>query len=356
MGVILIGSYSIYKSYTIINVLGKTGNNILLWLLILMPIIFITTTVVSMKTHNIINDYLYTISTNLLPTLLYLFLGAILLTIFMVFIPVTNIIFYKTLISIFILSSLLLNIYGIINAHNFKVVNITIPKENRLNKDWQGKKIALMSDTHIGIIHKKRFLKNSIDFVNKQNPDMVLFAGDLVDGPKFPIEKYLEPLENLKAPMGVFYTPGNHEIYNGNERNLYNLTDKYVTGLRDQSIKINNTNIIGLMYDARETPIGLQNRLNKINYNKDENNIVIIHDPKNNSFLQENGIDLTVSGHTHGGQLWPFTLVVNKIFKEYTHGLNIKNQNASITTTGIGTWGPMARIGTNPEIILITFE
>jgi predicted MPP superfamily phosphohydrolase len=356
IGVLFLGSLSIYKAYNLIPILSTTGKTVMLWVLIIMPILFIVTTFISMKAHFIINDILYTIACVWLPILLYLFLGAIVLTFLSTFIPATNINFYTYIIYGFLVISFVLGIYGTINAHNFVINNITIPKENRLSKDWSGKKIVLVSDTHIGIIHKNNFLDKTVKLINTQNADMVLFAGDLVDGPKINQDKYLKPLENLKAPLGVYYTPGNHEIYYGNEKDLYKFTDKYMTGLRDQKITVNNTEIIGLMYDAGETVEGVQNRLYKAGFNKDKSTILVIHEPKNNQTLQAFGVDLTVSGHTHGGQFWPITMAVNKIYKEYTHNLVVRNNTASITTTGIGTWGPPVRIGTKPEIIVITFE
>lgn len=356
LGVLFLGSYSIYKAYNFVNIFGKTGNTIMLVLLIIVPILFIGTTVISMKVHNIINDFFYNIACLWLPILLYLFLGAVIVTFINVFVPISNVNFY-TFITYFIIAiSVTLTIYGIINAHIFRVNNIVIPKENRLHQDWSGKKIVLVSDTHIGIIHKKNFLNRVVNFVNKQNPDLILFAGDMVDGPKFNIEKNLAPLEKLHAPMGIFYTPGNHEIYSNNEKDIYSFTDKYTTGLRDTKTNINNTNIIGLMYDAGETPEGVQNRLNGAKFDPNTPTMLIIHEPKNNDILQGLGVDLIVSGHTHGGQLWPITIAANKMFKKYVHNLVVKNNTASITTTGIGTWGPPVRIGTRPEIIVITFE
>jgi predicted MPP superfamily phosphohydrolase len=356
LGVLFLGSYSIYKAYSLVNIFSKTGNTIMLWVLIAMPILFIATTFISMKTHFLLNDVLYTIACVWLPILLYLFLGSIILTIFSTFIPITNTAFYTFITYGILLTSFVLGVYGTINAHIFTVNNITIPKENKLSRDWSGKKIVLVSDTHIGIIHKNNFLDKTVKFINSQNGDLILFAGDLVDGPKMNQEKYLKPLENLHAPLGVYYTPGNHEIYYGDEKELYNFTDKYMTGLRDSKITVNNTEIIGLMYDAGETPEGLENRLYKVGFDKNKQNILIIHEPKNNNILQSFGVDLSVSGHTHGGQFWPITMFVNKIFKEYTHNLVVKNNTASVTSTGIGTWGPPVRIGTKPEIIVITFE
>jgi predicted MPP superfamily phosphohydrolase len=355
-GVLAIGSYSIYKAYSASMVLGKTGNNILLTFLILMPVLFILTTIVGMKAYNLINSYLYTVSSISLPFLLYLFIGAIILTILFIFVPLTNTTFYSVLTFGFLFISFGLTMYGLVNAHRFVVRNITIPKENRLSQNLAGKKIVLVSDTHIGIIHKKHFLQKSVDFVMAQKPDMVLFPGDLVDGPKFPKNDYLSPLKDLVAPMGVYYTPGNHEVYAGDLKELYALTDSYTTGLRDSKITLNGVDIIGLNYDAGETPASLKIRLNKAGFEPKNPSILLIHEPKNNSVVQDLGGDLVVSGHTHGGQFWPFSYLVKKRYGEYTSGLNLRNNNASITTTGIGTWGPPVRIGPNPEIIIISFE
>jgi predicted MPP superfamily phosphohydrolase len=355
-GVLAIGSYAIYKAYTASNVLGKIGNNILLSFLVLVPIVFILTTIVSMKTYSKINSYLYTITSITLPFLLYLFIGAIILTIIFVFVPLNYKTFYSILTYGFLFISFGLTMYGLYNAHRFVVRNIVIPKENRLAQYWSGKRIALVADTHIGIVHKKNFMQKTVDFVMSQKPDMVLIAGDLVDGPKFPQDEYLSPLKDLVAPMGVYYAPGNHEVYAGNLKDLYTLTDTTTTGLRDSKITINNTDIVGLNYDAGETPASLKIRLDKSGFNPQNPSILIIHEPKNNYFVQDIGGDLIVSGHTHGGQFWPFSYFIKKKYGSYTSGLNMRNNKASITTTGIGTWGPPVRIDQNPEIIIISFE
>ena len=356
LGVLAVGSYSIYKAYSASGVLGKTGNNILIVFLITIPIVFILTTLISMKVYNAINGGFYTISSTFLPFLLYLFIGAIIITILTIFIPITKTGFHTVIVYGFMLFSLGITIYGLINAHKFTVRNITIPKSNRLSQIWSGKKIVLVSDTHIGIVHGKKFMQKSVDFIDFQKPDMVLIAGDLVDGPKFPTQDYLSPLAGLVAPMGVYYAPGNHEVYAGNSKELFAVTDQYITGLRDSKIMVNGTDIVGISYDAGEMPDGLKIRLDRSNFDAKNPSIVIIHEPKNNKTIQDAGADLVVSGHTHGGQVWPFTKFVKRIYKDYTSGLNLRNNNASITTTGIGTWGPPVRIGTRPEIIVITFE
>ena len=358
LGMFFLASYAVYKAFNNFNAFGSNTKNILLWVLIIMPILIIITTVVSMKFYNPLNSIVYSVSMIWVPMLTYMFLGSVILTIFVIVLPnsqkysdIYNMAVYFT-----VTASILLTGYGVINAHKFVVRNIVIPKENELSNVMQGKKIVLFADTHIGIVHKKNFLEKVANHINAQNPDIVLLAGDLVDGPKIDINSYLAPLKDINASTGVYYTPGNHEVYYGEQKPLYELTDSLVTGLRDKKLSFNGYDIIGLTYDAMEGKSAVIERLNKAGYNKNIPTILIIHEPKNNDVLQDAGVNLIVSGHTHGGQFWPYTIFVKKIFGKYYSGLNMNGNSASVTTVGIGTWGPAVRIGTKPEIISITFE
>ncbi len=357
-GILFIGSFSVYKTYTAFGNFPTIFNKILLILLIVMPVLFIGTTLISMKQYSQINSIFYTISSSWLPILAYLFLGSIILTILNVTISSTILfpVIYKYTVYGLLLLSFGLNVYGLINSNNFIIKTINIPKENELSGPLHGKKVVLFADTHIGVVHKKNFLNKVVKLINKQNPDIVLLAGDLIDGPKIPFNDFLSPIKDIKSNIGTFYTPGNHEIYYGDQEEIYKFTDQYTVGLRNKITQLEGFNIIGLTYDAKEGPDATLNRLYASQYDKNTPTIVILHEPKNNKTLQNEGVDLVVSGHTHGGQFWPFSLLVKGIYKEYTTGLVMVGNNASITTTGIGTWGPAARIGTNPEIVIINFE
>lgn len=357
-GIIFIGSFSIYKTYTAFNNLPSILNKILLILLFIMPVIFIGSTLISMKNYSNINSVFYTISSSWLPVLAYLFLGSIILTILNVTISSTILfpIIYKSTVYGLLILSFGITTYGLINANNFIVKTVNIPKENELSNVLSGKKVILLADTHIGIVHKKNFLNKVVNYVNEQNPDIVLLAGDLIDGPQIPFDDFLSPIKDIKSNISTFYTPGNHEIYYSDQEKIYKFTDQYTTGLRNQIYKLDGFNIIGLTYDAKEGKDATLNRLYASGYDKNTPTIVILHEPKNNKFLQDMGVDLVVSGHTHGGQFWPFSMVIKSIYKEYTNGLVMRGNNASVTTTGIGTWGPAVRVGVNPEIVIINFE
>lgn len=357
LGVIGAASYGIYRAFTHLNTLHGSPARILMWLLIAMPILFIGTTVIGMRIYSPVVGPIYAVSSSWLPILAYLFISAIILTVLNFIYPgaMSNTV-YKNLSYVLLTTSFLIPILGIINAQTLRTTVIKIPKENRLHQNLSGKKIVLVADSHIGNIYGKKFMDKLVKKVNSENPDMVFFAGDIIDGPKFKMEESLLPIKDFVAPDGVYYASGNHEVYSGDEKNLYNFIGQYVTGLYNQKISIYGVDIIGLTYDVYENDQALKDKLYSSQYDPKNPTIVIHHDPKQNLVLQNESVDLIVSGHTHGGQFWPFTSIVKAMFREYYHGINTIGTSSSVTTYGAGTWGPPVRIGTRAEIISITFE
>lgn len=352
-----IAEYAIYQTFTYQNIFGNYSI-IFLWVLIILPLLFIVTTILGRKFYTKISAIVYTISATWLPILVYFFFSSLILTIINSVLPagIISAHVYSLLVYGFITISISLVLYGIINANRFTITKISIPSNNALSAILKGKKVILVSDAHIGLTNNNGFLKRAVSFINRQNPDMVLFAGDLIDGPKIDFKASLDPLNALQAPLGIYYTPGNHEVYSPDESKLYESIPPNITTLRDGKTSIAGIDIIGLSYDAYESGQATVNKLYRAGYNPQNPTIVLEHEPKNNNHLQDMGVNLIVSGHTHGGQFWPFTWVVKKKFGLYAHGLVIKENTASITTWGIGTWGPSVRIGTHSEIVQITFE
>lgn len=357
-----LASYSVYVAYSA----SGTGSVFLFYILFIGSVIFIVTTAIGLKYNNVIINFLYIISSIILPLLFYLFCSSIILKLLFV-IGGNNFgatIFYKIVAYILLATSLLLVIYGLFQTENFKNKKYIIPKTNRLNKHLQGHKIVLFADPHIGMVHGKRYLNKIVKFVMAQKPDIIILAGDLVDGPKINIEKILAPVKQLSAPKGIYYTTGNHEMYLKENKKLYEYLDKIFTNLQDKKTTINGVDIIGLNYDANESDYSTLSRLDKAGFQKIENDqksigtpsIVIMHDPSHNTALMHEGADLVLSAHTHAGQFWPFNLCSQKIYKEYSYGLISKDYKLSITTSGIGTWGAPIRIATHSEIVTIEFE
>lgn len=353
IALIAIAEIAVYKAGINFGLIrSNLAKNIFSWILILLPIILVLTMTIGNKYYNTINVFFYHIAVTWLPILIYLVLGVILLSIIKLIavnfgIPINM---YTLSVSvIFIIFGFVT--FGIMNATMPRVVTYEI-NSSKLLGNWSGKNIVLVSDTHLGVVRSQKFMNRVANLIQEQNPSMVLIAGDLIDGPVFDYEKGLAPLGKIRTEYGVFFTPGNHETYNPEPDRFYPIVDSVVTRLSNNKAEINNTDIIGLDYKI-ESDASVIERLNMAGYEKSRPSIAIIHDPKNVPSLQDAGVDLIVSGHTHCGQFFPMNLIVRSIYKKYTYGLNIRGESSAVTTCGVGTAMSPLRLGTNPEIVVL---
>lgn len=197
--------------------------------------------------------------------------------------------------------------------------------------------------------------------INALNPDVILLAGDVIDEDLKPvIDRNLgDHLLNLKAKYGVFAITGNHEYIGGVEPAVRYLNNHNVTVLRDTSVLINNQfYIIGRedveidrFSNHKRKPLSELMQGVNIKYPV----ILLNHQPNKLNELKGKGIDLSISGHTHNGQLFPNNLIT-KITYEVSHGLINKSGTWVFVSSGIGTWGPPIRIGNKPEIVNFRIE
>jgi len=252
--------------------------------------------------------------------------------------------------------SLLIIVTGHINASHPKLsrVDITLPKKAG-NMEYL--RIVAASDIHLGTIIGPRKTKKLVTTINSLQPDIILFAGDVVDEDVKPvIEQNLgENLLELHAPYGVFAATGNHEYIGGGEPSIKYLENHGIEMLRDTALLINNSFYILGREDLHRKYENYQKRkpLQEIIKGLDKSKPLIMmdHQPYNLNEAQEAGIDLQISGHTHHGQLWPFGYITQKIF-EVSRGYYKKGNTHYYVSTGFGTWGPPVRTGNRPEIII----
>lgn len=353
LGIVAIGSYTIFEVLTKLNIVsGGTPTQIVGVFFVAMPIILIITMFIGFSHKSKIITYLYIISALWLGILLYLLM-------YSVIISLSNILFlsmgiekhlpilsYVLLIGIAILMT-----YGIINASNPRIKKFTI-KSDVLRSLWSDKKIILFSDAHLGIVRSAKFMNKIVELINREKPDIVFIAGDIIDGPVFDYEAGLASLKNLVSKLGIYYTPGNHEEYNSQPEKFYPIIKSMTNTLIDQKIIVNGTQIIGLDYKT-ETNEETRDRLYKSGYDKNLPSITLLHDPKHTKVLVEENVSLVLSGHTHSGQFFPINLIVKSIYGKLAYGVNNFGNSNSITTCGVGTAMTPIRIGTNPEIVVI---
>lgn len=246
---------------------------------------------------------------------------------------------YK-LISFFSLQIPLL-VYGFLNARSLKIKNLNI-KNASITKDHI---FVFISDVHIGSNHPKSLTK-IVSKVNEINPEFLLIGGDLIDSSSFHI-KDLSVLKEIKCP--IFFVTGNHEYYIQNyQKHLDDLKSVGIKILDNQSILLDEINLIGIndnlsINDKKREYIKLSK--------KDHFNLLAVHQPSLWKQIKKD-VDLMLSGHTHNGQIFPFNLIVKIRFPEI-YGLYLSGKNFLYVSSGVATWGPKIRIGSNNEIIKV---
>ncbi|WP_439185494.1 metallophosphoesterase [Carboxylicivirga taeanensis] len=255
--------------------------------------------------------------------------------------------------------SLLIILAGFLNAWHPKIntFNLTI------NKTVDGPrqiKIVAASDIHLGTIIGPRKTRKLVKTINALKPDIILFAGDVVDEDVGPVirQNLGESLRQLSAPFGVYASTGNHEYIGGVERSIAYLEEHGLTVLRDTSVLINDQlYIIGREDRDKNRTAVPRKEISQLLAHIDQKKplIMLDHQPYNLDEPTQQGIDLQISGHTHHGQLWPFGFITQKIF-ELSRGYLKKQDSHFIVSTGFGTWGPPVRTGNRPEILEINLQ
>jgi len=218
--------------------------------------------------------------------------------------------------------------------------------------------IVAVSDVHLGTIVGRSRFDSIAEKINSLHPDLVLFAGDIVDEDLAPVIKQNlgESLRSIRAPLGVFAITGNHEYIGGVEQACKYLTDHDIVMLRDRGVRINDA---FYLVGREDRMIGRRNgklrkALHELMATVDARYPVILmdHQPFGLDEAATAGVDLQISGHTHYGQLWPMNYIVERIY-ELAWGYRKIAGTHFYVSNGVGTWGPPVRVGNRPEIVNI---
>lgn len=242
----------------------------------------------------------------------------------------------------------LVSLYALINAALLSVKTVEVPLQGLAGP----LKMVQLSDIHVGTLHNSGYLARVVDRTNALAPDLVVITGDFFDGIGPVTLKTVEPLRDLKAD--TFFVMGNHERYGDLDRIEGLMAQCNVRMLRNEAVEYKGVRLVGADYPERDnqkdTPY-----LRELSVIKDRPNILLYHQPSGIDHAVRAGIDLQVSGHTHNGQLFPFTLLA-KMFFPYINGLYRVEGMYLYVSPGTGTWGPPMRLGSRNEITLFNLR
>jgi len=258
---------------------------------------------------------------------------------------------YKKQIAIgFLLASFTLTGVAWLQFHRDIVINhitLTSPKVSETYR------LLHISDVQLGSVSPAHVLKigNAMQqAIDTYDIDLILNTGDQVDSASY-TSAQLAPIAYTSPP--TFFSLGNHEFYHDQQRILAILQAQRQIILRGQRASFKELNIIGID-DTRDSQ-ALATQLQQQLVEPGRYNILLFHRPIGVLEAKRHGIDLMLSGHTHGGQIFPVTLIV-KWLNDYSQGLTLLDKFALYTTDGAGLWGPNLRLGTQNEIAVITIQ
>ena len=274
---------------------------------------------------------------------LYMIFALLIADVTKIFVPSLNHGFYYAL-----GATCCLLLYGYYNYRHPQVNKIDVSLDKPI--EGNGINIVAVSDVHLGYGTGKAMLKEYVDMINAQHPDLILIGGDLIDNSLTPLykENMAEELAQLKAPLGIYMVPGNHEYISGIDESVRFLKDTSIQLLRDSVVTLpNGVQIIGRDDRSNRSRHSLPTLLKQADRSKPI--ILLDHQPYNLAKTDSLGIDLQFSGHTHHGQIWPISWVTDRIY-EQSHGYRKWSQSHIYVSSGLSLWGPPFRIGTNSDM------
>ncbi len=246
-------------------------------------------------------------------------------------------------------------IYGLINARWIRISRVTV-RLPHLPKLWRGRTAALVTDLHMGPLFGARFLRLVIAQLRSLRPDVVFISGDMFDGSTLGLNQLVAPWRKYSARRGIYYVTGNHDEFADRSIFLDAVKSTGVRVLNNEKISLDGLQVVGVHDSEAGNPTELRSILRQVQIDQAHPSILLAHRPVNLSVAEEEGISLQLSGHTHGGQIWPWNLVVSRIYGSFASGLSRLGKLQVYTSNGTGTWGPPLRVGTKSEIVLIRFE
>ena len=248
-----------------------------------------------------------------------------------------------------------LSLVGLLQARCPRTKHVTVAIDD-LPPELEGYRIVQWSDVHVGHTIQRPFVESLVAKTNALDADAVAITGDFVDGSLSELREHVAPLRDLRARDGVFYVTGNHEYYWS--------ADEWCTALEEHGLTfLKNEHRVVIRGNARLVIAGVTDPVGRNTHKQDPDRalaatpadsvkILLSHRPQTATAADRLGVHLQLSGHTHGGQFFPFNLVIKK-FQPIVAGLHRVGRTWLYVNRGTGYWGPPSRLGVQGEMTVV---
>jgi len=240
-----------------------------------------------------------------------------------------------------------------------KEVTVELP---RLPPELDGTTIVQLTDVHVGPTIGRDFIEELVARVNALKPDVVAITGDLVDGSVARLRDAVAPLGTIAARFGTYFVTGNHEYYSGVDEWLAEITRLGIRVLRNERVSIGGAaasfDLAGIDdHSSRRMADGHGPDVGRAVAGRDPARALVLlaHQPKSVHEAVRHGVGLQLSGHTHGGQIWPWAFLV-RLQQGFVRGLTRVGDTLLYVSCGTGYWGPPMRLGAPSELTRITLR
>ncbi|MBP0448897.1 metallophosphoesterase [Kitasatospora sp. RG8] len=241
--------------------------------------------------------------------------------------------------------------YGVLRGPRLKQVTVPLAK---LPAGAHGYRIAVVSDIHLGPILGRGHTQRIVDTINGARPDLIAIVGDLVDGTVPELGRAAEPLAQLRARDGAYFVTGNHEYFSGAAPWVDFVRELGVHPLQNARVELPGFDLAGVN-DLAGRSEGDGPDFAKALGDRDRarTSVLLSHQPVTIHDAVRHGVDLQLSGHTHGGQLWPGNYLA-ELANPTVAGLERYGDTQLYVTRGAGAWGPPVRVGAPSDITIVT--
>ncbi|MFE7787676.1 metallophosphoesterase [Streptomyces sp. NPDC057460] len=240
--------------------------------------------------------------------------------------------------------------YGVLRGPRVKRVTVPLAK---LPRSAHGFRIAVVSDIHLGPILGRAHTQRIVDTINRTQPDLIAVVGDLVDGTVADLGPAAEPLADLTARHGAFFVTGNHEYFSGAAQWVDHVRELGLHPLENARVEMDGFDLAGVNDIAGESE-GQGPDFERALGDRDRTraSVLLAHQPVVIDDAVAHGVDLQLSGHTHGGQLWPGNYLA-ELANPTVAGLERYGDTQLYVSRGAGAWGPPVRVGAPSDITVV---